>query len=123
MASWTDFPDPFGAPMVFANRLTSAPVAAVDGPALTTSGLRAEPNPSRGRWRVSFRMIEAAPATIHLLDVGGRSIVARTIEGTATGDQTVWIEPAEIRQGVYFIVLEQGRDRTNRCVCDMGEVQ
>jgi hypothetical protein len=79
--------------------------------------LDVHPNPSRGEIRVSFSLAPGGPATLALIDVAGRRVCERTVNGSATSgrrtvDLTAGARPAA---GVYLVRLTQdGRSVVRR---------
>jgi uncharacterized repeat protein (TIGR02543 family) len=76
------------------------------------------PNPSTGD-RISIRLSlpSTAPAMLELLDVGGRRLAGRRLEGVA-GRQTVALDPGRaLSPGLYWIRLRHaGEEKTARAV-------
>jgi DNA-binding beta-propeller fold protein YncE len=68
------------------------------------------PNPVvRGRLTARFILPSDAPATLELVDVTGRRIVARDVGALGPGRHAVdLLEVAGVRSGIYFIRLRQG---------------
>ncbi|HTR96780.1 MAG TPA: FG-GAP-like repeat-containing protein [Candidatus Acidoferrales bacterium] len=69
-------------------------------------GLR--PNPATGPLFVELSLPSAAPARLELLDLNGRRVFARELDGAGPGEMQVRLDPAGIRPGLYFIRLSQG---------------
>jgi hypothetical protein len=66
------------------------------------------PNPSQGRFTVSFALPSRSPATLELVDVSGRCLQSRQVTG-AGGDRheiTLGGEVA-LKPGIYWVRLEQ----------------
>lgn len=58
-----------------------------------------------------------APATLELLDVSGRRLLARAVGALGAGSHVLTLEGGGIRAGTYFIRLTQGaRSATRRAV-------
>ncbi|OGF17990.1 MAG: hypothetical protein A2W00_15065 [Candidatus Eisenbacteria bacterium RBG_16_71_46] len=79
----------------------------------------ARPNPVRRDFTVSLSLPSAAPATLDVLDVGGRVRVSRSLTGLGAGSHTLRLDEAgSLAPGVYFIrLLQQGRSVvTKACV-------
>jgi hypothetical protein len=80
--------------------------------ALTLSLGGAQPNPASGALTVTLTLPGAAPATLELLDVGGRRVASRSLAGLGPGPHFVRLDvgrrPAP---GIYLLRLTQG-DRT-----------
>ncbi|MEO5616229.1 MAG: T9SS type A sorting domain-containing protein [Candidatus Eisenbacteria bacterium] len=74
-------------------------------------GLRIDwvgPNPATGAVSVSLTLSGVAPATIEVLDVGGRSISRRRLEGLGTGSHTIRLaETQGLASGIYTVQLSQ----------------
>jgi hypothetical protein len=69
----------------------------------------ARPNPSRGPVMIAFTLPSDKPATIELLDVRGRRVGLRTLEGLGAGRHVLtWESRASVAAGVYLVVLRQG---------------
>jgi hypothetical protein len=77
-----------------------------------------KPNPASARdLAVSFSLESAAPATLELLDVGGRRVLARAVGALGAGNHVLPLEGGGIAPGTYFIRLTQGaRSATRRAV-------
>jgi hypothetical protein len=114
---WTDIVDALTVPNVFARRVTD-PVTSVEPRTIEGSAfaLRAAPNPSFGGWLVSFRLAESRSAALSVVDVTGRTVWKRRIEG-ASLEPSVRIATDGLAPGVYIIVLEQGSVSAARRVC------
>ncbi len=70
------------------------------------------PNPSHGSVFVGFSLRNEAPATIELVDVAGRTVVARDLRGLGPGRHEVALFPAEKSlPGVYFVRFKRGGSR------------
>jgi hypothetical protein len=82
--------------------------------ALDLGGLT--PNPGRGALSVSFASPTAGPATIELIDAGGRRVLQRRV-AVAAGRHLLPLAPAgAVAPGTYFLRLRQGTaERTRRC--------
>jgi hypothetical protein len=73
----------------------------------------ASPNPSTGPLHVSFTLADAAPATLELVDIGGRELAR--IDAGAWGAGTHVVDLAQGRRlpaGVYLVRLTQGTRHT-----------
>lgn len=94
-----------GAPSTTGSGETWIDVPLAGGFAL--GGLR--PNPASARdLAVSFSLDSDAPATLELLDVGGRRLLARAVGPLGAGSHVLKLEGDGIRPGTYFIRLTQG---------------
>jgi hypothetical protein len=72
------------------------------------------PNPSRGRLAVTFRLPDARPAALDLLDVRGRTVMHRDLTAFGPGQHSVDLDgQGNLAPGVYMIRLTQA-DRTER---------
>jgi hypothetical protein len=70
-----------------------------------------QPNPAGRRLSVAFTLPNAAPARLELLDVGGRRIVDRRLEGWAAGAHVVDLDMrGTLPAGTYFVRLTHGGD-------------
>lgn len=79
----------------------------VPGAALALAGF--SPNPSADGARLSFRLASGAPATIEVLDVSGRRVLARDLAGLGPGEHRLDLAAGpRLAPGVYVIRLTQG---------------
>lgn len=81
----------------------------VDVPALSLAlhGLR--PNPASGPVTVSFALPDASPASLEVLDVGGRRIVQREVGSLGPGNHLVRLDDGtSFAPGIYWLRLRQG---------------
>jgi hypothetical protein len=110
--AWRDFrrgaqeSDIFAA-LISGNGLPAAGV--LDGirrPGLAIRDLR--PNPTRGDLRLRFRLAGGDAATVEILDVNGRRVLTRAIEGFGPGDHEIRIDIGHLPVAVYFVRLAQG---------------
>jgi len=88
-----------------------------DPPAAADRLFLASPNPSRdGSAAVTFALRSSQPATLELLDLGGRRVDAQNVGALGAGVHRVTFGSAQrLAAGVYFARLTQGRDvRTAR---------
>jgi hypothetical protein len=78
----------------------------------------ASPSPIQRGLEITFALPNPAPARLELLDVAGRRIAAREIDGPVLGSRTMRIaEPGALRAGVYMVRLQQGNEtRVTRVV-------
>ena len=68
-----------------------------------------QPNPSDGRPSASFTLPSAQPATLELLDVTGRRLVAREVGALGAGTHVVDVTPGHpLVPGLYWLRLTQG---------------
>ena len=75
------------------------------------------PNPARGDLLLALGVDRTAPITITLLDVQGRAVRRRVLDGLAPGVHVVNLTPSEhVRPGLYFVRLERGSDEITRRV-------
>jgi hypothetical protein len=74
------------------------------------------PNPSRDGFRVSFRLSDASPAAVELLDVTGRRVEARNVGPLGAGAHQVELgRDRSLEPGAYWVRLSQaGRSFTRR---------
>jgi hypothetical protein len=90
------------------------PEAWVDVPARVLFALHgAAPNPARaGDVRVRLSLGATAPARLSLHDLAGRAVTRLDLAADDPGTQVVGLPaPADLAPGLYWLVLEQGRDR------------
>ena len=67
------------------------------------------PNPMSGRFRVSFTLPSSAPASVDLVDLAGRRLLAREVGALGPGPHQVELGDASAFQpGLYFLRLKQG---------------
>jgi hypothetical protein len=72
------------------------------------------PNPSQGRLQVTFRLPDARPAALDLLDVRGRIVLHRDVTSFGPGQHSVDLDrQGDLAPGVYVIRLSQA-DRAER---------
>jgi len=77
------------------------------GPSFSLAGF--SPNPAPREARVSFSLAERTPATIEIVDVGGRRVASQRIDSPTLGAQTIAISPeGALAPGLYFVRLTQG---------------
>ena len=75
------------------------------------------PNPARGDLLLAIGVDRTAPIRLTLLDVQGRAVRTRVLDGLAPGVHVVSVTPAEhVRPGLYFVRLERGADVITRRV-------
>jgi hypothetical protein len=66
------------------------------------------PNPSRDDLRVRFSLRELGPVTLAVLDVSGRELVTRRVEGLGPGWHTISLGVGgRLPAGVYYVRLTQ----------------
>ena len=74
---------------------------------LALEGLR--PNPAVGELQVWFTLPDAKSATLELLDVSGRRVLAREVGALGAGRHTVRLDQgARVPPGLYWMRLRQG---------------
>jgi hypothetical protein len=62
-----------------------------------------------GELQVWFTLPDAKPATLELLDVSGRRVLAREVGALGAGRHTVRLDPgARVAPGLYWMRLRQG---------------
>jgi hypothetical protein len=66
-----------------------------------------QPNPASGVPTVAFALADASPATLEVLDVSGRRLVARDVGGLGAGRHTLQLEGVALAPGIYWIRLAQ----------------
>jgi hypothetical protein len=73
---------------------------------LALGGLR--PNPASSELNVAFTLGQSAPASLEVLDLGGRRIVSRDVGGMGPGRHVLRLwETRALSPGVYWIRLQQ----------------
>ena len=80
-------------------------VVVPSGSTLSLAGMR--PNPSRGELLASFTLPTAAPATLELLDVAGRRLIARDVGALGAGTHSLRLDVKRLPAGLYFLRLQQ----------------
>ena len=87
---------------------TGVPDAALLAFALSSAG----PNPIRdGRVRLSVTLPSGAPASLELIDVGGRRVASRDISALGVGEHAVELTAGRrLAPGIYLVRLRQGDD-------------
>ena len=90
----------------------------VDVPAREAAALPGfSPNPARGRPRVAFTLAGLAPATLEILDIAGRRVASRQVDGLGPGRHAIEVADTPLAPGLYLIRLRQGAEtRTARGV-------
>src|SRR6185369_205423 len=79
--------------------------------------LAISPNPARGDLLLSLGVDRTAPITITLLDIQGRALRSRVLDGLAPGVHLVNVTPSQhLRPGLYFVRLDRGGDVITRRV-------
>ncbi|OLD69965.1 MAG: hypothetical protein AUI33_08580 [Ignavibacteria bacterium 13_1_40CM_2_61_4] len=80
------------------------------GVALSLAGLR--PNPAAGReLTIHLTLASAEPASLEMLDLAGRRVLARDVGALGPGQHVVHLgDGARIRPGIYMMRLVQGRE-------------
>jgi hypothetical protein len=74
-----------------------------------------EPNPAVDELVVSFTLPSGDAATLEMIDVSGRRVLARALTGLSAGRHTLRLDQAPPAAGVYFLRLTQkGRSVTAR---------
>ena len=77
---------------------------------------RVSPQPSRGTLRVDFTLADTGPATLELVDVAGRRVIARDLAGLGAGRHAVDLREG-LPVGVYLVRLTQaGRALVKKAV-------
>jgi hypothetical protein len=98
---------------------TAAVLAAGGAPAPRGLSLAApRPNPARGEFTVGYGLAGDSPARIELLDLAGRRVAARVVDGGGSGSSIVrFSEARDLPAGIYLVRLSQGgRFLTRRVV-------
>jgi hypothetical protein len=85
----------------------------VELPGALVLALRASgANPTRGPLRAAFTLPAAAPATLELVDLAGRRLVAQEVGSLGVGSHVVELTPARpLVPGIYWMRLTQGGRR------------
>jgi hypothetical protein len=87
-----------------------------DAPRPAAAGLalaRIWPNPSSLPLRVTFALPEGGPASLELVDVAGRSVLAQALGAPGAGlHDATFGTAASLRPGTYWLRLSQGGGRT-----------
>ncbi|MGH7731460.1 MAG: Kelch repeat-containing protein, partial [Candidatus Eiseniibacteriota bacterium] len=80
----------------------------VEVPSLALA-IRVERNPVDRSLEISFILPNAEPATLQLVDLGGRRVLSRAWNSPTVGEQRVVLEEAtRLPSGVYLVKLSQG---------------
>jgi hypothetical protein len=66
------------------------------------------PQPSSGRFNVSFMLSKGGPALLELYDLGGRLVERRQIDFNGSRAQSARLGDAHVGTGVYLVRLAQG---------------
>ena len=76
------------------------------------------PNPARGAFTVTYSLPATGSATLELIDVAGRLVLARALDARRAGSHTVTLDaPRErLAAGVYFVRLAHARGQLTRRV-------
>jgi hypothetical protein len=85
--------------------------ALLAAPPLPAQGFGLEPvspNPSLGQIRIAYRLAGFSPASLELLDAGGRRLAGQTVGALGPGLHETRFEAAGLRPGIYFVRLRQG---------------
>lgn len=79
---------------------------------------RVSPNPATRHFTVSFALANASPATVELLDLGGRRVLSRDVGSFGAGKHQLELRTAgHLAPGMYFLRLTQsGRSLSSRVV-------
>jgi hypothetical protein len=91
----------------------------VDVPLATELALgRITPNPSKGRFTVSLALPYSGPATLEVVDVGGRRMLSREVGGLGPGGHEIdFGKDQALDTGVYWVRLTQaGRTFSRKAV-------
>jgi len=77
------------------------------GPRFSLAGF--SPNPAAREMRVAFSLADRSPATLEVVDVGGRRVASRRIDAPNPGPQVIVMTRAGgFAPGLYFVKLTQG---------------
>ena len=74
-------------------------------PPLALRGLH--PNPSVGRFAVSFQLPSGSHARLAVLDVSGRRVLSRELGALDAGTHVVTLDGTALAPGVYMVRLTQ----------------
>jgi len=66
------------------------------------------PNPAWDEAVISLRLFEAAPVTIEILDLHGRSVLRQSTEFTTPGSQHVPVSLTDLEDGLYMVKVQSG---------------
>jgi len=81
---------------------------------------RAWPNPASTEINVGFALDSGAPATLSVIDVGGRRVLSRTVGSLGPGRHVLTFDTAgKLPAGVYLVRLEQAGHRQSKRVSVM----
>jgi hypothetical protein len=73
------------------------------------------PNPATNSSVIVFTLVGSGPATLDLLDLGGRRVLSRAVGEWGPGTHNVPLTSGErLRPGVYFVRLTQGGDSKSK---------
>lgn len=87
----------------------SSPETWIDVPTARLALLGLRPNPATGPLSVSFALPDASPASLELLDVGGRRLMQREVGSLGAGSHIVRLdEGASLPPGIYWVRLRHG---------------
>jgi hypothetical protein len=78
------------------------------------------PNPALGEIRLSYRLMGFVPASLELLDAGGRRVEHRSVGALGPGLHEARFDAAGRSPGVYFIRLRQGANLATARVTLLG---
>jgi hypothetical protein len=93
----------------FGGQTTVAVPAPVSAVSVTEFALKSvSPNPAADRMSASFVLASAAPASLQLLDVAGRSLLSREVGALGAGPHRIDLATAgRVPPGLYFLRLAQ----------------
>lgn len=70
----------------------------------------ARPNPAQGPVDLAFALAGTEPATLELVDLGGRRVLSKEVGSLGRGEHVMRVAaPGELPAGLYFVRLIQGR--------------
>jgi hypothetical protein len=100
-----------GAIDIGAHEFLAGGTAGVEVPARLDFALEGfQPNPAVAEMNVAFTLPQALPATVTLLDAGGRALASRQVGSLGPGRHLVRLDEAiHVPPGVYWLRLTQGR--------------
>jgi hypothetical protein len=89
-------------------------------PAAVATLRLAAANPVMGDVQVSFELPVGGPATLELLDVSGRRVLARRLDGMGAGAHVLTLSGRRTAPGMYFLRLVQGAQAVTRKIAIAG---